>query len=142
MAELSVDPHVIDDEDLEDGEIETDEENDKPAPAPTPAPTSTPASNDADVVTKPAAKKPKISDDELKAKSDAKQAKAERKIAAAKSTNSSKKATVNEIASKKQLEGNYSIRLFLLAFAIPHVNSIKIVLHYFQMIGLATLKMP
>lgn len=92
MAEANNDPHVIDDEDLEDGEIETDEENDviieEPKPAPKPVIVSS-GSNDA--AKEPSVKKTKVIDEE-------KPSKAERKIEK-NATVSSKNSTGNDAAA-------------------------------------------
>lgn len=104
----SIDPHMIDDEDLEDGEIETDEENDNGKQA---------VADIDDAIIEP--KKIK-SDDETKSKAnDVKVAKNDRsKQVTAKSTNSnSKKSTANDNASKKPPEG--------IAFRFRRENSIE-----------------
>lgn len=99
MAEANSDPHMIDDEDLEDGEIETDEENDviieEPKPAPRPAIVSA-VSNDAPKESM--ANKTKTIDEE-------KPSKAERKIEK-NATVSSKKITANDAAAGQIRERN------------------------------------
>lgn len=118
MAEPNNDPHVIDDEDLEDGEIdETDEENDviieEPKPAPKPVIVSL-GSNDA--AKEPSAKKAKVIDEE-------KPLKAERKIEKNVTVNS-KKSTGNDAAAGKMKKVVYK-----------RLGMIKINFLVMQMIG-------
>lgn len=101
MAEADTDPpNTMDDEDLEDGEIETDEENDvvvnEIKPAPKVAIIEATAAVAAATVTEPA-KKPKSSDDELKKATDTK-AKGDNRKSTQDNSTKNKKLTTSDVA--------------------------------------------
>lgn len=102
MAEADTDPpNTMDDEDLEDGEIETDEENDvvvneiKPA-----AKVVTVEATAAPTVTEQA-KKPKLADEDLKKATDTK-AKGDNRKSTQDNSTKNKKLTTNDIAKGEQ----------------------------------------
>lgn len=92
--------NAMEDEDLEDGEIETDEENEEVKPAPAPAPTKPSISEPA--------KKPKNIDDDSKKISDVKGKNDHRKSTTDNSAAKSKKQSASDIVAK----GRRSLSLF------------------------------
>lgn len=105
MAEADTDPsNTMDDEDLEDGEIETDEENDvvvnEVKPAAKVATTEVTAAVAAASVTEHA-KKLKLSDDDLKKATDTK-AKSDNRKSTQDNNTKNKKLSTNDIARGEQ----------------------------------------
>lgn len=99
MAEADTDPpNTMEDEDLEDGEIETDEENDvivnEIKPAPKVAPSEATAAAAATVTEQ--AKKPKSSDEDSKKATDTK-AKGDNRKSTQDNSTKNKKLTANDV---------------------------------------------
>lgn len=117
MAEADTDPpNTMEDEDLEDGEIETDEENDVPVnetkPAAKVASVDTTSAPAAAATVPEQAKKLKLSDDDLKKANDTKPKSDNRKSTQDISTKN-KKLTANDVAKGEQ-PFHLSVRYFSL----------------------------